>query len=179
MGLFCYTYFHMNMKRVYNDGTIEVKVSKHPPAWYVWARPAATCIPITKNGKLLLIDEGKGGKKNRWGFPGGMIEGDEGAKRAAQRECEEEIGLKPSRLKLVEVVKTGFPDTSVSFYLGYHLKEGKRAPWDEGIISIQEMNLTQVLRMVEEGRFHDPRTVVALLALKRKIRRGQIKLKTG
>ena len=167
----------MNWKQVYSDGTIKLRVRKFPPAWDLWARPAATCIPVTKSGQILIMDERKGTKKNRWGFPGGMIEKGETAKQAAQRECEEEIGLRPSRLKLIEVVQSGFPDTSVSFFLGYNLKEGVAVHWEaEPIDEVQEVPFSTVMKMVDEGQFHDPRTVVALLALNRLIKQGKVVL---
>lgn len=165
----------MKLKRVYNDGTIEVKRRVHPPAWELIVRPAATCLPILENGKFLLIYDKKVTGKVEIGFPGGMIEDGEDAKRAAQRECEEEVGLIPTRLKKFAVVETGFPTTSVTYYLGYHSKPGERKPWGE-VVGDKEITYKQLIDMAVNADFSDPRLVMAILLLKKQVDAGKIKI---
>lgn len=167
----------MNWQEIYDDGTVRLRISKNPPAWDVWARPAATCLPVDENGNLLVIHEQKANGHWVWGFPGGMIEDSENAATAAARECEEEISLKPMRLQEFAEVKTGFPDTSVTFYLGFDLAPGQKVDWEEERIDeIRALPIAEVLRMAEDGEFGDPRLVVALLKLKKMIANKAIKL---
>ena len=165
----------MKLKRVYNDGTIEVRRRVHPPAWDLVVRPAATCLPILTNGKFLLIHDQKANGKVEIGFPGGMIEDGEDAKRAAQRECEEEVGLIPQRLKRFAVIETAFPNTSVSFYLGFNCKPGVRKPWGE-VVGQREMTYKQVINMALSAVLSDPRLVKAVLLLKKQVDEGKIRI---
>lgn len=165
----------MKLKRVYNDGTIEVKRSITPPAWELIVRPAAMCLPILENGKFLLIHDKKSSGKILIGFPGGMIENGEDAKRAAQRECEEEVGLIPSRLKKFAIIESNFPQTSVTYYLGSDCKPGERKPWGE-VVGQREISYRQLIDMAVNAEFSDPRLIKALLLLKKQVDAGKIKI---
>ncbi|NQV89157.1 MAG: NUDIX hydrolase [Parcubacteria group bacterium] len=165
----------MKLKRVYNDGTIEVRRRVHPPAWDLIVRPAATCLPILDNGKFLLIHDQKVDGRVMVGFPGGMIEGDEGPKRAAQRECEEEVGLIPKRLKKFAVIETNFPSTSVTYFLGRNCKAGERKPWGE-VVAEREVTYKQLIQMAMNAELTDPRLIKAVLLLKKEVDAGKIKV---
>ncbi len=49
---------------------------------------------IKKDGKYLLVQEGKGPAYGLWNLPGGHVDKGETIKKAAKREGEEETGLK-------------------------------------------------------------------------------------
>lgn len=167
----------MDWQQVYDDGTIRLRVSKNPPAWDLWARPAATCIPVDNEGKLIVLHEKKANGRWVWGFAGGMIEEGEDAQTATARECEEELGFKPARLQQFIEVKTGFPDTSVTYFLGFDLQPGQKVHWvEEEIDEIKHLPIEEVLRMAEDGEFTEPRLVVALLKLKKMIANQEIRL---
>lgn len=167
----------MKFKTVYRDRNIRVRVQKHPPTWGIWVRPAANLLPVTKAGKILLMHEYKRGSRQWiWGFPGGIIEPGETAARAANRECQEELGLKASRLRKVVVVKTTFPETSVSYFLGFDLRKAEKKNW-ERIGSIKELSIAQLIQLALDGKIHDPRMVVAVLRLGALVKRGRIKLR--
>jgi 8-oxo-dGTP pyrophosphatase MutT (NUDIX family) len=165
----------MKLKRVYNDGTIEVRRRVHPPAWQLNVRPAATCLPILDNNKFLLIHDKKVDGRVMIGFPGGMIEGKEGAKRAAQRECEEEVGLVPMRLKKFAVIESNFPNTSVAYYLGRNCKPGEKKPWGE-VVGMEEITYKQLIEMAMNAEFSDSRLIKAVLLLKKQVDAGKIVL---
>ncbi len=120
------------METVYRDKNVILQVQKHPPMWGIWVRPAANLLPVTEDGKILLMHELK--KKPRrwiWGFPGGMIEPGETAAQAANRECQEELGLKATRVKKIVTVWTGFPKTSVSYFLGFGMRPAPKKDWEK------------------------------------------------
>jgi 8-oxo-dGTP pyrophosphatase MutT (NUDIX family) len=165
----------MKLKRVYNDGTIEVKRRVHPPAWELLVRPAATCLPILDSGKFLLIHDKKVYGRVEVGFPGGMIEGGENAKQAAQRECEEEVGLIPTRLRQFAVIETGFPNTSVTYFLGRSCKPGVRKPWGE-VVGQREVTYKQLIDLTMNAELSDPRLIKAVLLLKKQVDAGKIKI---
>lgn len=166
----------MKLKNVYDDGTISIRRSISPPAWNLTVRSAAMCLPVLDNGRFLLIKEQKQ-STGKWvtGFPGGMIENGENAKQAAQRECEEELGLRPSRLKKITEVHSTFPTTSVTYFLGRNLKKGEMKPWGE-VHSTQEVTLNQLFSIALNAEFTDPRLTVAMLQMRKLVKNGKLSI---
>ena len=58
----------------------------------------ARCVILNENGELLLLHRNTSIRK-QWETPGGKIENDEDAQKAAEREIEEELGVE------IEIVK--------------------------------------------------------------------------
>jgi len=169
----------MGLKTVYQDENILVKKSRKPPGWYLWVRPAANVLPVTRLGKILLMHEYKAWVKRWiWGFPGGIIEPGETAEQAAKRECEEELGIKVSRLRKMVEIKTNFPDTTVTYFLGYGLKKSKAKGWEgEKIGKVKAVTIDELLAMAQAGKIADPRKVSTILQLHHKVKLGKIDLK--
>ncbi len=157
----------MDFKEVYNDGTIKVTRSEH--GWGLWARPAVSTL-LVKDNRIVLIEDKKT-EQDRWlwNCPGGMIEEGESSEQAAARECEEEVGLIPTKLEKFATVQTDFPDTSVDYYLGSELKQGLRASWVESkledIGNIKEHSWDELYQFALNYELRDPRLVVAILLL--------------
>lgn len=164
----------MDWTDVYQDHCIQLRVSKNPPAWHLQAQPAATCLPVNAEGKFLLIREQKAAGHWVLGFPGGMLEEGESAELAAARECEEEIGLRPGRTKLFTKVETAFPDTSVSYVLGFDLTGALNLVQEEGehVESVQALSFEQLYQMALNTELSDPRLIVAVLRLKKMVEEG-------
>lgn len=169
----------LKMRTVYKDKKIKVEVSKRPPAWAITVRPAANLIPVTEDGKLVLQHEYRGGAvKWTWAFPGGMIEDGETAAQAAKRESAEEIGLLPRRTVKVCVVRTFFPETSVSYFLGIGLRNVPKKNWaTERIGRLRELTLEELLAVARKGEIRDPRMEVAVYRLYAAVKAGRIKLR--
>lgn len=168
----------MDWEDVYQDHRIQLRVSKNPPAWHLMAQPAATCLPVGADGKFLLIRERKAAGHWVLGFPGGMLEDNESADEAAARECEEEIGLKPQKTKVFTKVETVFPDTSVTYVLGFDLSGELNLTQLEGeyVESVQRVSFDELYRMALRTELSDPREITAVLRLKEMIDNGQIEL---
>jgi ADP-ribose diphosphatase len=167
----------MKLESIFKDKNLELKKGKY--CYYIWVRQAVTLLPITSEGKFLVMHEKKGSTGRWiWGFPGGIIEKGESASEGGKRECEEEMGLIPGRTKKFAEVKTDFPDTSVTYLLGYNLKKGKAAGWEEEKIGmVKELSFNQVYKMAINSEFHDPRLIVAILQLHKKVKEGKISLR--
>jgi 8-oxo-dGTP pyrophosphatase MutT (NUDIX family) len=61
-------------------------------------------VVLLQDNKVLILKRSAGGSNAlKWGFPGGGIKDGETAKQAAIRECEEEIGITPTKLKKLKV----------------------------------------------------------------------------
>lgn len=154
-------------KTVYDDGTIRVTRSEH--GWGVWARPATTTL-LVRDGKIILIEDKKT-KNDRWlwNCPGGMIDTGETSEQGAARECEEEVGLIPTKLEKFATIETDFPDSYVDYYIGTGLKQGKQAPWViaklENIGNIKDHTREELYQFAINYQLRDPRLVVAVLLL--------------
>jgi len=58
-------------------------------------------VVLTYNNQVLILK--RASRSMKWGFPGGGIKDGETAEQAAIRECEEEIGITPTKLKNLKV----------------------------------------------------------------------------
>lgn len=169
---------HSLLKLVFKDRNVILKKQNHPPMWYLWVRSAANVLPVTDDGKILIMHEYKKRDKKGmwiWGFPGGIIEPGETAAKAAKRECEEELGLSVGRIEKIVEVKTYFPETSVTYFLGFNLGKGKSKGWEK-IGKVKEVTVEELMQLALDAKIQDPRMVVAVLALYKKVKSGKIKL---
>ena len=57
---------------------------------------------ITEDRKILLLLRKTSPEKGRWGFPGGKVEAGEDLEAAIKREVAEEVGLKVTKVELVD-----------------------------------------------------------------------------
>jgi 8-oxo-dGTP diphosphatase len=83
-------------------------------------------IIVLRDGKILLGRRKQGFGANSWGLPGGHLEFGEGFEAAAQRELEEETGLKiPSAtFKLISLANTPFPSGVHHIQIGFLVEVG-------------------------------------------------------
>ena len=68
---------------------------------YYNPKPVAAAIPVTPDGRIILLKRGFDPGKDLWTFPGGFVDLGETVEQAAQREVQEEICVS---VKLGEVV---------------------------------------------------------------------------
>ena len=61
-------------------------------------RPSVVLIPVKDDGQIVMIRQYRHAlRRDIWELPAGNVEEGESAEAAAARECEEEIGLVPTR----------------------------------------------------------------------------------
>ncbi len=167
------------LRTVYKDQGIHLQVTDNPRSWAIKVRPAANLIPVTDKGKILIQHEYKSNvKKWIWTFPGGMVEDGETAVQAAKRESAEELGIVPRRTKVIHVVRTVFPETSVTFVLGFGLKKVPKKDWaTERIGAVKELSLEELEKLARSGAISDPRMEVAVYRLCDAVDAGKISLR--
>ena len=134
---------------------------------YVQMDDAALVVPITPEGDVLCITEPSQAYGGRvLGLPAGNIEQGETAADAANRELQEEIGLKATRLTLV-----GQLHTFIKYVRGRHsvyLAQDfvpSRLQGDEGddwIIEVERVPLRTFETLIAQGRLSDSNTIAAL-----------------
>lgn len=109
-------------------------------------------IPITEEGKIILIEEQRPheSKPLRLKFVTGLIDEGENPAFTANRELQEEIGLKAAKLELVfSRHSSGTVNNSFYLYLATELSVSKlpNPDGEETIVSIKEYSVDEVFKM--------------------------------
>jgi ADP-ribose pyrophosphatase YjhB (NUDIX family) len=116
-------------------------------------RMAADCLFTDEAGRLLLLQPPY---KPTWDIPGGVIEGDESPRRAAQREVREEIGLsmEPGDLLAVDWVSQSGDFTEIVAFL---FDGGVLAPGDiaQIVIDTTEVSSFRFVTLDDSERLLD------------------------
>ena len=137
-------------------------------------RGSVVLIPQPRRGQVILIRQFRY-VLNRWiwELPAGTLETGERTDRAARRECEEEIGLRPTRIKkLGSYYPTpGFCDEHMTFYLCTGLvRPAKPAQGDEDEdIEPRTFTMARAWSLVRRGEIVDMKTVLGLAMLDRRV----------
>ncbi|PYR81786.1 MAG: ADP-ribose pyrophosphatase, partial [Acidobacteria bacterium] len=75
-------------------GKMDVEIVRHPGS--------VVLIPMTDAGEIILVRQYRHSiGRDAWELPAGTLKPNEEPKKAAERECHEEIGLIPSTLDLL------------------------------------------------------------------------------
>lgn len=146
---------------------------------------AVTLDAIRHRGSVVLIPEPRPGhviliRQYRyvidrwiWELPAGSLEPGERLDRAARRECEEEIGLRPTRLtRLASYYPTpGFCDERMVFYRcqGLVKPARPRAGDEDEQIEPKTFTLAQTWALVRRQQIVDMKTVLGLAMLDRRV----------
>jgi ADP-ribose pyrophosphatase len=134
-------------------------------------RGSVVLIPQPARDRIILIRQFRYAI-NRWiwELPAGTLDPGESARKAARRECAEEIGLSPGRVeKLGEFYPTpGFCDEVMIFFRCTRLEAPRRPPAidpDEQIAP-RTFSIAEVRRLIARREIIDMKTVVGLTLLR-------------
>ncbi len=115
--------------------------------------PSVLVLPITSKGKLIMTREYRIGSNNyQWFFPAGRMDKEKDPKKAAQRELQEEIGMRAGKLTLIS--KHGITNTMeyINYvFLAENLSESKIEVDEDEDIEIHEVTIKEALRKVLDG----------------------------
>jgi len=101
-------------------------------------------------------------------IPAGKREkGDDDLESRARAELEEETGYRAGRLVQVAdfFVSPGFSTERIVVYLGFDLTHVGAHPESTEAIDVVRLPLDEMQRMLDEGRFHDSKTIIGLREL--------------
>jgi ADP-ribose pyrophosphatase len=147
-----------------NGHDLQAEVIRHPGSVVI--------VPMTDDGEILLVRQYRHAiGRFAWELPAGSLKPDEDAMEAARRECQEEVGLIPSRLtRLGAFFPTpGYCDEEMTFYRADGLREPTAAetaqPDEDEDIEVQAFSLAEIRRKVATGEIIDLKTVAGITLL--------------
>jgi len=145
-------------------GEIDMEVVRHPGS--------VVLIPMPNDREVILVRQYRHAiGRSAWELPAGTLKPNEEPKKAAARECHEEIGLVPSHLEPVGAFfpTPGYCDEEMNFYKATGLREPRadeKAEQDEDEdIEKKSFTLDQIGSMIRLGEIIDLKTVAGLALL--------------
>jgi ADP-ribose pyrophosphatase len=147
-----------------NGRTVSIESVRHRGSVVVLARPEPDHVVLIRQYRPVI-------GRWIWELPAGSLDGGETPDAAVVRECEEEIGLTPGRIKRVAswYPTPGFCDEIMHFYLCDELAPptGPVARDEDEQIEPATVSLHALRAMIADGRVVDMKTVVGLSLLAR------------
>jgi ADP-ribose pyrophosphatase len=146
-------------------GKMDVDIVRHPGS--------VVLIPVTASGEVILVRQYRHAiRRSAWELPAGTLKPNEPPKKAAARECHEEIGLVPGQLEeLGSYFPTpGYCDEEMTFYKATGLREpgagDEHAQQDEDEdIEKQAFTVERLRTMIRSGEIIDMKTVAGVALL--------------
>jgi ADP-ribose pyrophosphatase len=139
----------------------EVAVVRHPPSVVI--------IPIVAPGHIILIRQFRHSiGRELWELPAGSLNPGETAQAAAERECEEEVGLRPNALEQIRGLfpAPGFCDEELIFFRAWDLRppppDSPRKPDEDEVIHTETFTIQEAKAMSARGDIIDLKTAYGL-----------------
>lgn len=156
---------------VYED-TIQFDEEKTAIWDYIGHKGAAAILPITKEGKVVLVSQYRSPLNGYvLEIPAGGKELKEDFIDCAKRELEEETAYRcPDMEHLITIYPTvAYCGEKLEIFLATNLQEGKQHLDPDEYVEILEKDLEECIEMIYKGEIVDSKTVAAILAYKNKI----------
>lgn len=127
---------------------------------------AVVMIPITSEGQLILVRQWRrAADKVLYELPAGTLEENEPPHITADRELQEEIGLKAGRMTALGGFYSapGICTEYLYLYLAEDLSESWLDPDAHEEIEVCPVNMSQALAMIERGEIEDAKSIAGIL----------------
>lgn len=149
-----------------NGREFSAEIIRHPGSVVI--------IPVTDSGEILLVRQYRHAiGRFAWELPAGSLKPSEDVTAAARRECQEEVGLVPSRMTpLGSFYPTpGYCDEEMNFCRADGLREPTADetahPDEDEDIEARAFSRADLRRMIATGEIIDLKTVAGLALLER------------
>ena len=157
--------FEGNFLTLYNDKVLLPNGKTSTREW-IKHPGAVCCIPILSDGKIALIKQYRHSvKKEMIEIPAGKLDQNEIPEECAQRELEEEIGYKASKLTFLANIHPaiGFTDEKMWLYLAEDLVKTKQSLDADEFLVLFPTKLKEAVDMVWSGKITDVKTIIGIL----------------
>lgn len=145
-------------------------------AYTIVEHPGAACaVPVTPEGRLVLIRQFRPAIGEWiWETPAGTIEPGETPEECMAREVVEEIGWEAARLEPLGSVVTspGFSNQRMHLFTAHLSQHVGPRHEDSEMITIHELDWTQVQRMIDAHEIADGKSLIALYRYRQRYRNG-------
>ena len=100
-----------------------------------------------------------------WEVPAGRLDAGESPESCAERELEEETGMRARRLERLTTIYTtpGFTDERIHLFLADGLEPGAEHREADEFMELHTLRWSRVLEMIDRGEIVDGKTLVSLL----------------
>jgi ADP-ribose pyrophosphatase len=150
------------------DQTYKREIVHHPGS--------AVIIPVFDDGTVALVEQYRHpARRFMLEAPAGTLSKGEPPEEGAQRELEEEIGVRAGRIeKLLEFfVSPGFLEEKMWVYLATELTETKQNLDDDEYLKIRRFPLLRAMQMVSDGEIEDAKTIIGIMLTAQRLHVGQ------
>ena len=130
---------------------------------------AVGMVPLLDTGEVILVKQYRHPVKGYLlEIPAGKLTKNEDPLECARRELKEEIGMEAGELiKLAQFYTTpGYSNEFFHLYLAKNLKENRMGQVEEEIVGTERMPLNKVLKLIDEGKIEDGKTIAGLCLTK-------------
>ena len=140
-------------------------------------RGGACVAALTPDNQLYLVRQYRYALgQELWELPAGKLEAGEDPFEAAQRELEEECGLKADEYTDLQPFypTVGYCSEVIYTWLARGLHPVAMHPDEDEFLTPEKLPLDQVYRMILEGQIRDGKTVAAVLKIKALMAEGKL-----
>jgi ADP-ribose diphosphatase len=108
-----------------------------------------------------------------WEVPAGRLDAGESPERCAERELEEETGMRAGRLQRLTTIYTtpGFTDERIHLFAAHELTEGKARRETDEFMELHTRRWSEVMELIRQGEIEDGKTLISLLFVEAFLRR--------
>ncbi len=127
---------------------------------------ASVMVPITDTGEIIMIKQYRPPvNKIFLELPAGKLDKDETPEQTANRELQEEIGMKAGKLTKIcdSYTAPGYSTERLHFYTAHDLTECKLPEDELEAIEVKHFSLERLLQMIKNRKIVDGKTVLGIL----------------
>jgi ADP-ribose pyrophosphatase len=134
---------------------------------------AVTILPLDGEGRLWFIRQYRhAAGQTLLELPAGTLKAGEDPLLAANRELQEEIGMRAERLEELATfyLAPGYSTELMHLYLATGLSESALAQDEDEVITVEKVPVSAVWGLVEAGELLDAKSLVGVMAAARKLK---------
>jgi 8-oxo-dGTP pyrophosphatase MutT (NUDIX family) len=143
-----------------------------PGGPYIATGNAVMCVPVTSDGNVFFILEPNAydGQYNLY-LPAGKVEPGEDLAACANRELQEEAGVKAARIDYLATLRPWFKylDSILTIFLARDLTPGKLEGDEAYVIETEESPLSEFEAHIASGRLTDASVIAALYLARQRL----------